>query len=58
MVVETSDPQYLPEILRDLLFLGLASWLAVFPASRFALDRSGLFGTGDHGLVDDLVRTT
>ncbi len=38
---ETSDPQYLPEILRDLLFLGLASWLAVFPASRFALDRSG-----------------
>ncbi len=52
---ETSDPQYLPEILRDLLFLGLASWLAVFPASRFALDRSGLFGTGDHGVVDEFL---
>lgn len=52
---ETSDPQYLPEILRDLLFLGLASWLAVFPASRFALDRAGLFGTADHGLVDELL---
>jgi uncharacterized membrane protein YphA (DoxX/SURF4 family) len=32
--------RYLSEILRDLLFLGLASWIFVFPASRFALDHS------------------
>jgi uncharacterized membrane protein YphA (DoxX/SURF4 family) len=31
--------RYASEILRDLLFIGLASWLAVFPASRFAVDR-------------------
>ncbi len=52
---QTADPQYLPEILRDLLFLGLASWLVLFPASRWALDRLGLFGTGDHGLIDELL---
>jgi uncharacterized membrane protein YphA (DoxX/SURF4 family) len=51
----TEDPQYLPEILRDLLFLGFASWLVAFPASRWALDRAGLFGTGDHGLIDELL---
>lgn len=51
----TEDPQYLPEILRDLLFLGLACWLVAFPASRWALDRTGLFGTGDHGIVDQLI---
>lgn len=51
------SPSYLPEILRDLLFLGLASWLAVFPASRFALDKAGLSGTPrdpHHGLVEAL----
>jgi uncharacterized membrane protein YphA (DoxX/SURF4 family) len=32
--------RYLSEILRDLLFMGLASWIFVFPASRLALDRS------------------
>jgi len=32
--------RYAAEILRDLLFLGLASWLAVFPASRFGVDRA------------------
>jgi uncharacterized membrane protein YphA (DoxX/SURF4 family) len=52
---QTADPQYLPEILRDLLFLGLASWLVVFPSSRWALDGSGLLGTGDLGLVDELI---
>jgi uncharacterized membrane protein YphA (DoxX/SURF4 family) len=52
---QTEDPQYLPEILRDLLFLGLASWLTVFPASRLALDRLGVFGTGDHGVIDELL---
>jgi uncharacterized membrane protein YphA (DoxX/SURF4 family) len=30
--------RYISEILRDLLFTGLASWIAVFPASRFAFD--------------------
>ena len=51
----TSDPQYLPEILRDLLFLGLATWLVAFPASRWALDHSGLLGTGDRGIVDEIL---
>ena len=49
--------RYLPEILRDLLFLGLASWLAVFPASRLALDKAGLSGAPHdphHGLVEAL----
>jgi uncharacterized membrane protein YphA (DoxX/SURF4 family) len=31
--------RYSTEIARDLLFLGLASWIAVYPASRWALDR-------------------
>ena len=51
------SPSYLPEILRDLLFLGLASWLAVFPASRFALDKAGLSGAPrdpQHGLMEAL----
>jgi uncharacterized membrane protein YphA (DoxX/SURF4 family) len=52
---QTADPQYLPEILRDLLFLGLATWLVAFPSSRWAVDRSGLFGTGDHGLIDEVL---
>ena len=34
--------RYLSEILRDLLFLGLASWIAVFPSSRLALDPPAL----------------
>lgn len=51
------SPAYLPEILRDLLFLGLASWLAVFPASRLALDKAGLSGAPHdphHGLIEAL----
>ena len=51
----TADPQYLPEILRDLLFLGLATWLVAFPASHWALDHSGLLGTGERGLVDEIL---
>ncbi len=47
--------RYVSEILRDLLFLGLACWLAVFPASRFALDRAGTAGTGDTGLLDEIT---
>jgi uncharacterized membrane protein YphA (DoxX/SURF4 family) len=34
--------RYLSEILRDLLFLGLASWIVVFPSSRLALDPPAL----------------
>src|SRR4249919_3186664 len=51
----TADPQYVPEILRDLLFVGLATWLVAFPASRWALDHSGLLGTGDRGVVDEIL---
>ncbi len=51
----TEDPAYLPEILRDLLFLGLACWLVVFPASLWAVDRLGWFGTASHGLIDELI---
>ncbi len=56
-LAEGVSPQYLPEILRDLLFLGLASWLAVFPASRLALDKAGLSGAPrdpHHGLIEAL----
>src|SRR3954453_16872779 len=52
---ETANPSYLPEIFRDLLFLGLASWLVACPASRWALDRTGLCGPGDHGVIDELL---
>ncbi len=47
--------RYLSEILRDLLFLGLASWTAVWPASRLALDRRGIAGADDYGLLDELL---
>ncbi len=46
--------RYASEILRDLLFAGMASFIAVFPASRFAIDGSGRVGTGDLGLLDEL----
>lgn len=52
---QTDDPKYLEEILRDIGFLALAGWLVVYPASRLALDRSGLLGTGSRGVVDDLI---
>lgn len=39
--------RYAGEILRDIGFLGLASWLVVFPISRLALDRLGVIGTDD-----------
>lgn len=31
-------PNYLPEILRDIAFLAMATFLIIFPASRFSLD--------------------
>ncbi len=46
--------RYTVEILRDLLFLGLAAWIAVFPLSRLSLD--GFLRAGAHpgGPFDDL----
>lgn len=44
---------YLPEILRDVLFVSLAAWLVAFPTSFLAVDRSGRAGIGDEGLYDE-----
>jgi uncharacterized membrane protein YphA (DoxX/SURF4 family) len=46
-------PNYLPEILRDLVFLAMAIFLIVFPASRFSLDGWLLPGNGEEGDEDD-----
>lgn len=35
----TTDPSYLPEILRDVAFVACAAWLAVRPRSAASLDR-------------------
>lgn len=51
--VPKGQAAYLPEILRDIAFLGLAVWLVAFPASVFALDRTGRAGIGDEGLYDE-----
>jgi uncharacterized membrane protein YphA (DoxX/SURF4 family) len=45
--------RYLSEILRDLLFLGLASWIAVFKDSMLAADRL-LLGAADVNDWEDL----
>jgi uncharacterized membrane protein YphA (DoxX/SURF4 family) len=37
--VAPDQTAYLPEILRDLLFLALAGWLVAFPKTKFAIDR-------------------
>jgi uncharacterized membrane protein YphA (DoxX/SURF4 family) len=52
-VVAKGHTKYLQEILRDVVFIGLAVWLIRFPMSRLALDRSGRAGTGDQGLFDE-----
>jgi len=52
--VPVGEANYLPVVLRDSLFFGLAVWLIVFPVSRFALDRSGRAGTADLGVYDQL----
>jgi uncharacterized membrane protein YphA (DoxX/SURF4 family) len=52
-VVPEGEANYLPVLLRDLGFTLMAAWLVVFPASRWALDRSGRAGTGDLGLYDE-----
>ena len=51
--VPEGEANYLPVLLRDVGFTAMAAWLVVFPASRFALDRSGRAGTGDTGLYDE-----
>lgn len=47
--------RYLSEILRDLLFLGLASWIAVFRTSRLAIDAMlpALTGPAPHDDLED-----
>ena len=52
-VVAEGEANYLPVLLRDLGFTLMAGWLVVFPASLFAMDRSGRAGTGDVGLYDE-----
>ena len=52
--VSQGEASYLPVLLRDGFFVILAGWLVAFPASRWALDRSGKAGTGDLGLYDEL----
>lgn len=51
--VPEGEANYLPVLLRDLGFTAMAAWLVVFPASRWAMDRSGRAGTGDLGLYDE-----
>jgi uncharacterized membrane protein YphA (DoxX/SURF4 family) len=52
--VAEGEANYLPVLLRDAFFVLLAGWLVVYPASLWALDRSGSAGTGDLGLYDAL----
>jgi uncharacterized membrane protein YphA (DoxX/SURF4 family) len=51
--VPEGEANYLPVLLRDLGFTLVAAWLVVFPATRFALDRSGRAALGDVGLFDE-----
>jgi uncharacterized membrane protein YphA (DoxX/SURF4 family) len=44
---EGRDWRYTSEILRDLLFTGMAVWLVAWPVTRFSLDRSPLPGYDD-----------
>lgn len=52
--VPEGEATYWPVLLRDGLFVLMAAWLVAFPASKWALDRSGEAGTGDLGLYDEL----
>ena len=62
--VPVGEASYLPVLLRDGFFALLAGWLVIFPASRWAVDRSGRAGIGDLGLyggldeLDNAVDTT
>ena len=51
--VAEGEANYLPVLLRDLGFTAMAAWLVVYPATRWAIDRSGEAGTGDLGLYDE-----
>jgi len=51
------NARYAVELARDLLFAGLASWVAVYPLSRLSLDGfldTGREGDGRHPYDDDL----
>jgi uncharacterized membrane protein YphA (DoxX/SURF4 family) len=52
-LAEGVSTKYVQEIVRDLLFIGLAVWLMIFPSSRWALDKPGMAGTGEVGLLDE-----
>jgi uncharacterized membrane protein YphA (DoxX/SURF4 family) len=45
------NARYSAEIARDLLFLGLASWVAAFPRSRLSVD--GLLDSGTHEMDEE-----
>jgi uncharacterized membrane protein YphA (DoxX/SURF4 family) len=51
--VPEGEANYLPVLLRDFGFTLMAGWLVVFPATKFAFDRSGKAGMGDVGLYDE-----
>lgn len=51
--VAQGEANYVPVLLRDAFFVVLAGWLVIYPASLWALDRSGRAGTGDLGLYDE-----
>jgi len=51
--VPEGEANYLPVLLRDFSFVAMSAWLVVFPATRWAIDRSGKAGTGDLGLYDE-----
>ncbi len=51
--VPEGEANYLPVLLRDMGFTAMAAWLVVYPATRWAIDRSGKAGTGDFGLYDE-----
>lgn len=52
--VAPGQADYLPIVLRDSAFLLMALFIALYPRSRWALDRSGKAGTHDEGLYDEL----
>lgn len=49
---EGKNWRYTSEILRDLLFCGMAVWLAIWPRTTFALDRGPASGLPEH---DDIL---
>jgi uncharacterized membrane protein YphA (DoxX/SURF4 family) len=50
---EGKTARYIGYLLRDFLFVGMASWLVVFPRTKFSLDRSSE-GRTDYDDLDDV----